>query len=231
MLPTWAEERDISGYFFFRRLARTSRLLSWLPIQTRVFSISFLERIKWTVTSDRAAIPSLRAGTRTMPSARTRDMSMPAPRETGVAIKRPSTIPTLTRRNSSRPMVDATCRESVAFMIAGAGAGCPCQAWITGLIKRSKVRTAETGYPGIPTTGFPCTIPRITGFPGRIWIPCTKTSPRSRSAWTVKSCCPAEDPALTTTRSDRPRALRMFSFKRPRSSGTIACLTASPPHS
>ena len=53
--------------------------------------------------------------------------------------------------------------------------GPPCMAWRRGLTKRLKVSAAETGYPGMPMTGLPCTIPRITGLPGLMFTPWTIT--------------------------------------------------------
>ena len=55
---------------------------------------------------------------------------------------------------------------------------------------------ADTGYPGIPNTGVSNTFPNITGFPGIMVTPWTKTSPRVEITGFAKSSEPAEEPPM-----------------------------------
>ncbi len=124
--PAWADESESFGYFFFSEFDRRSRALSWLPMHTIVFSISFFVLSSSTSTSEPAPIPSDIAGILTKPSARTSDIKTPAPRETGAAMNLSPTFPILTLRNSSCPSVDAACLERTACKISGGAISIPC---------------------------------------------------------------------------------------------------------
>ena len=94
---------------------------SWLPVQSTVCSISSGERNNSMSTSSPALIPSTVPGMRRNPSARTMVLMTPAPRASGTAMSLSSTLPNVTRTNSSRPNREGIFRGATA-RTAGGGA-------------------------------------------------------------------------------------------------------------
>ena len=76
-----------------------------------------------------------------------------------------------------------------------------------GLTSRSNTTIAETGLPGSPKTGLPCTTPTMVGFPGLTGMPWTSTPglPRLLITVAVLSCALTELPAEKTSASDSSR--------------------------
>ena len=116
-LPTFEDDRLRRGCVLWSMLPKRSRVMSWLPITTIVFSISSIDLSNATSTSDPAFIPSENLGIVTNPSALTNDIITPAPLVSGVAINLLPTLPTFTLRNSSSPIGDRTLRLIDAFSI------------------------------------------------------------------------------------------------------------------
>ena len=76
-------------------------------------------------TSSPALIPSTVPGMRRNPSARTMVVMTPAPRASGTAMSLSSTLPRVTRTNSSRPSRDGILRGATARILAGEAAPAP----------------------------------------------------------------------------------------------------------
>ena len=59
-------------------------------------------------------------------------------------------------------------RIAALIVLTAAQLGCPSE---KERAPPSPVSAAETGYPGMPMTGLPCTTARMTGLPGLMLTP------------------------------------------------------------
>jgi hypothetical protein len=97
----------------------------------------------------------------------------------------PPTRPSRTRTQSSLPIADASLRASRAVVDGRSRGAAPSSAASIGAAKMSKVRAADTGYPGAPSTGVLDAVPSTTGWPGRTATPCTASVPAAATTRAV----------------------------------------------
>ena len=199
MDPTWLDAMRTGRASPMSSLPRTSRMLSWLPTMTRVWSSSTSGTRSSARTVEPASTPSESVGMRDTPWARISVVSRPAPRPRGVATYFSPTRPMARRTSSSVPSLDGSLRDSSTSTTGRVGGVLRASHDSSGMSSSSKQTTAETGYPGAPTTSLPSMTPRMDGLPGMTSMPWTRTRPRRSMMEREKSLEPAEEPAPTTT--------------------------------